>query len=171
MRKLLVLVCGLAALVGINAVAAAADLKFGVVDLQKIITSDVPVITKARTDLQQKFDPQQKEILALQKDMQASMDKYSKDSAVMKDQEKKDLQNKIMDQQKKIRDMGNTFQADLMKAQDASMKSITEIVQNIITEIARDQKYDFIFAKGAVIYNSNNDNDITAKVIDKLKTK
>lgn len=170
MRKLLVLVCGLASLIGIN-VAASADMKVGVVDLQQIITSNVPVVTKARADLQQKFDPRQKEITALQKDMQTNMDKYSKNNAVMKDQEKKDLQNQIMDQQKKLREMGNTFQSDLMKAQDASMKSISEVVQNIITDIARDQKLDFVFAKGAVIYDGNKDNDITDKVIEKLKNK
>lgn len=169
MRKLLVLVCGLASLLGIT--AASADVKIGVVDLQQIIASNVPVVTKARADLQSKFDPKQKEIVALQKDMQANMDKYTKNSAVMKDQEKKDLQAQIMDQQKKLREMGSSFQADLMKAQDASMKSISEVVQNIITDIARDQKYDFVLAKGAVIYNGNNSNDITAKVIDKLKTK
>jgi len=168
MRKLLAFVCGAIVLLGVQ-VASATDLKVGVVDLKKVL-ADAPQVSAMRAKLQNQFDPRNKELVALQKEMQTNMDKYNKDSAVMKDQEKKDLQNKIIDQQKKLRDMQADFQKSLMTAEDQSMQEISKLVQDAIDSLTKEQSYDLILAKGAVTY-SNPSFDITDKVIKTLKDK
>ena len=168
MRKLLVLISGMVMLFGVQ-VASATDLKVGVVDLKKVL-ADAPQVAAMRTKLQKQFDPKNKELLALQKDMKADMDKYNKDSAVMKDQEKKTLQDKIMAQQTKLRDMQTAFQKSLLTAEDQSMQTISKLIQDVVDGLAKSQNYDLIIAKGAVAY-SNSSFDVTDKIVKALKEK
>lgn len=168
MRKLLAFVCGVVVLLGIQ-VASAADLKVGVVDLKKVL-AEAPQVSTMRTKLQNQFDPQNKELIALQKEMQANMDKYNKDSSVMKDQEKKVLQDKIMSQQSQLRDKQAEFQKSLLAAEDQSMQSISKLIQDVVDSLAKEQGYDLILAKGAVAY-SNPSFDITDKIIKAIKDK
>lgn len=168
MRKLLAFVCGVVVLLGIQ-VASAADIKVGVVDLKKVL-AEAPQVSAMRTKLQNQFDPQNKELIALQKEMQTNMDKYNKDSSVMKDQEKKVLQDKIMSQQSQLRDKQAAFQKSLLAAEDQSMQSISKLIQDVVDSLAKEQGYDLILAKGAVAY-SNPSFDITDKVIKAIKDK
>jgi len=162
MRKLVVLL-GLF----LASCAFASDGKVAVVDVQKVL-ADAPQVASVKTKLQNQFDPQSKEIANMQKQLQADVEKYSKDSAVMKDKEKKDLQDKIADNQKKLRDKEVSFQQDLVNAQNQAMQGILKQIQDAAENIAKKQQYDMVLVKGAVLYN-NAALDITDKVIASLK--
>lgn len=166
MRKLLI-ATAISALFCVN--AAFADIKVGVIDLQKVLTS-APQVTAARAQLKSQFDPRNKQIVDERKFLQTDIEKYSKDNAVMKDQERKDLQGKITDEQKKLRDNEADFQQKFMAAQDKSMQEVTKQIQDVVDKIAKDQKYDLILAKGATAYN-NPSYDITDQIITALKAK
>ena len=144
-----------------------ADNKVGVVDIQKVLAT-APQVAAAKTKLQNQFDPQSKEIATLQKQLQGDIEKYTKDSAVMKEKEKKDLQDKVTAEQKKLRDLEVGFQQNLVNAQNQSMQDILKQIQDTVEGIAKKQKYDLVLVKGAVLYN-NSDFDITEPVITALK--
>ena len=145
----------------------AADNKVAVVDVQKVL-SVAPQVAAIKTKLQNQFDPQNKEITELQKQLQADVEKYTKDNAVMKDKEKKDLQDKVTTEQKKIRDMEVSFQQNLVNAQNQSMQTILKQIQDTAEDIAKKQKFDLVLVKGAVLY-SDPTLDITDQVVAALK--
>lgn len=166
MRKLLSCVFGVGALLALQ-VASAADLKVGVIDLRKIL-SDAPQVTAMRTKLQTQFDPANKELIALQKTLQDDADNYNKNSAVMKDADKKSLQGKIMTEQKQLRDKQADFQKKLLAAEDQAMQGISKQVQDAVDGIAKSKKFDLVLAKGAVAYNDPSF-EVTTEVLDILK--
>lgn len=168
MRKLLALVVGSILLCGMQ-IASAVDIKVGVIDLKKIL-SDAPQVAAMRTKLQNQFDPRNKEIMEMQKGVQADMEKYNKDSAVMKEQEKKTLQDKIVERQKKLRDTQMDFQKSLLTAEDQAMQDISKQIQVVVDEVAKAKGLDLILAKGAVAYNSPSF-EVTNEVLDSLKKK
>jgi len=138
-----------------------------VVDVQKVLAT-APQVEAIKTKLRNQFDPQNKEIAEMQKQLQSDVEKYSKDSAVMKDKEKKDLQDKVASEQQKLRDKEVSFQQNLVNAQNQSMQTILKQVQDTAESIAKKEKYDLVLVKGAVLYN-NSELDITDKVIAALK--
>lgn len=166
MKKLLAVAFSLSMLFGFQG-AFAADLKVGVIDVQKILTT-APQVIAMRTKLQNQFEPREKEIDVAKKGLEANIEKYKKDSAVMNDKQKKDMQDQITTQQKKLHDMEVGFQQNVIAAQNQSMQTISKQIQDVVDKIAKDQKIDLILIKGAIAY-SNPDFDLTQKVIDSLK--
>lgn len=145
----------------------AADNKIAVVDVQKVLAT-APQVAAIKTKLQNQFDPQSKAITELQKQLQADVEKYTKDNAVMKDKEKKDLQDKVTTEQKKVRDLEVSFQQNLVNAQNQAMQTILKQIQDTAEDIAKKQKYDLVLVKGAVLY-SDATLDITDQVVTALK--
>jgi outer membrane protein len=145
----------------------AADLKVGVIDVQKILTS-VPQVSAMRTKLQKQFEPREKEVEAAKKDLQANLAKYNKDVAVMSDKQKKDMQDKLTDQQKKLRDMETNFQQSVMTEQNKAMQEVSKTIQAVVDKVAKAQNLDLILIKGAIAF-SKPEMDITQKIIDALK--
>lgn len=165
MRKIVLLLAGLVALMGVS--SANAEIKIGVVDLQKILTT-APQVNEMRNKLKEQFDPQNKEIQEAKKSLQVEVDKFSKNSSVMKEQERKDAQNKIMDQQKKLREKEMAFQQKLMNEQNKTMQTLSDEIQTAVEKVAKDEKYNLVIAKGATAYNDPSF-DITDKVLKTLK--
>jgi outer membrane protein len=168
MRKLLVVISGLAMLLGVQ-IASAVELKVAVVDLSKILAS-APQVAAMRTKLQNQFDPRNKELMELGKTIQTEGEKYNKDSAVMKDQEKKDMQVKLTSQQKKFVEMQGSFQKDLMAEETKAMQEISKQIQEVVDGIAKKKGYNLVLAKGAVAYNDVSF-EITDEVLSALKSK
>lgn len=168
MRKLF-LIIGVAALsLGIQT-AGAADLKIGVVDFKKIF-NEAPQVTKLRNKLQQQFEPRSKEIGNAQKALQADIAHFNKDNAVLKDQEKKDLQNKIIEEQNKLQTMQSSVQNDAMTAQNQAMQTFYKEVQGAVSKEAESKKLDLVLVKDTAIYsNPSVVTDITSGVLVNLK--
>lgn len=168
MRKLFLVIGAAALLLGIQT-ASAADLKIGTVDFKKIF-NEAPQVTKIRNKLQQQFEPRSKELGSAQKTLQADIARFNKDNAVMKDQEKKDLQSKIMDEQNKLQTMQANIQNDAMTAQNQEMQNFYKEVQDAVTKEARSKNLDLVLVKETAIYsNSNVITDITGGVLSNLK--
>ncbi len=165
MKKLYLAVTGLSLLLGAG--SAFADLKVGVVDLQKVLTTS-PQVIAARNSLVAKFDPTKKEIAAQQKTLRDDFDKLSKNKAVMKDEERKTLEAKIDDEQKKLRTVAMDFEQKFGQEEEKTMQEVTKKIQVVVDKFAAEQKYDLIIAKGATAYN-NPSFDVTDKVIAALK--
>jgi len=165
MRKLLSVVAGAVMLFGVQ-LAFAADLKIAVIDLKTVLQNSVMVEEKRKL-LQGQFEPLNKEMIELQKKLQDDDAKYAKDSAVMKEQEKKDAIAKLTEQGKKLREMQVNFQQKLTVAEEKAMQEVSDAIQKVVDGIAKEKKFDLILAKGAVAY-SNPSFEITDEVLKNL---
>ena len=164
MKKVCLAVCGLSMMLGVG--TAFADMKVGVIDLQKVLTTS-PQVKQARNKLMAKFDPSKNEIAALQKSLRDDFDKLSKNKAVMKDDERKALETKIDSEQKDLRTKATDFEQKFNQEEEKTMQDVTKQIQNVVDKFATDNKYDLIIAKGATAYN-NPSFDVTPQVVDAL---
>ncbi len=165
MKKICLAVCGLSMLLGVG--SAFADMKVGVVDLQKVLTTS-PQVKQARDKLVSKFDPSKKEIASLQKSLRDDFDKLSKNKAVMQDQERKSLEAKIDGEQKDLRTKATDFEQKFNQEEEKTMQDVTKQIQTIVDKFAMENKYDLIIAKGATAYN-NPSFDVTPQIVTALE--
>lgn len=164
MKKILVLA---AATLVLTANAAFADVKIGVLDLNKVLASDSQVTTM-QDQLKKQFEPRNQDIINAQKSLQNDIEKYNKDSGKMKGDDVKKAQDKIINSQKKLQEMQGSFQHDLTEAQNKSMQTILKRVEKIVNKFATDQKYDLIVTKVSTVYNDSK-LEVTDQIVDALK--
>jgi len=166
MKKMLLLILSTILLFSFS-IAFAADLKIGVLDVQKTLRS-IPQVKKMQAQLKRRFAPQQTQITALQKQLKADFDKFNRDHDVMKDKDKKATQKKILAKQEKLHNLQINFQQKLMEAQKKAMQSILGSIEKAVDEVAADQKLNVVLTKANVAYN-DSDMDVTNQVIKELK--
>ncbi len=166
MKKMLLLILSTILLFSFSIVFAA-DLKIGVLDVQKTLQS-IPQVKKVQAQLKREFAPQQKQITMLQKQLKTDFDKFNREHDVMKDKDKKTMQKAILAKQEKLHNLQINFQQKLMEAQKKAMQSILGDIERVVDGIAADQKLNVVLTKANVAYNDAN-MDITDQVIKELK--
>lgn len=164
MRKSLLLTTAAAL---IFSAGAFADMKIGVLDLNKVMMSS-PQVSSLQAQLKKQFDPRGQEITKMEKSIQGDIDKYNKDSPHMKSDELKKAQDKIIAEQKSLQDLQGNFQRDLMAAQNQSMQTILQKVETVTKTVAENNKLDLIMLKVSVAY-SDPKLDVTDQVIAEMK--
>jgi outer membrane protein len=152
---------------GMTNLALAADFKVGVVDIQEVLQK-YGKVQQAEDQLKKQFAPQQEKLASLQKQFADDMTKYNRDSAVMKDADKKAAQDKLMKQQDDLRKQQMDIEKQFVAARDDKMQAILKDVKDAVNNIAQQQKLNLILVKGSVAYNDDS-LDITDQVVKALK--
>lgn len=134
---------------------AANSIKLGVVSVQEIIKTAKPV-AKLRAELKQRFSPQEKEIVAAQKQYQADADKLKRDKAIMKTAQRKKLENKIASERKALEDKQRAFFQSFGKAQRQAMASLVAKINDAVADYAKKNNYDLIVEKRAAIFSKDS---------------
>jgi len=166
MKKMLLSLSMIAVLFGSSDILAS-DLKIGVVNFQQVLQS-YPKVQATDEKLKKEFAPQQEKLVAMQKSLSEEVNKYNRDSAVMKEADKKTAEANIRDRANKYQTSQNEFQKKLTNAKNEAMKVIEQDVANAVNGVAKEQHFNLVLAKAAVGYN-DAEFDITAQVIKKLK--
>lgn len=146
--------------------AQAADLKIGVVNMQKVLaTSNAG--KKAQTVIEQKvksYDATFKK----EKDSLISMrDEIEKKGSTWSDSVK---QQKISDFQKKNAALGNKEREanqEIRRLQEQHMKPVLETLEEVIQSVAKSGKYDFVIPSNTILFASGK-YDITDQVTKAL---
>lgn len=137
--------------------------KIGVVDLQKIMQT-----SNQMKDIQQKlekeFKPRRDKLIAAETNLKGDMEKFKRDSAILSETQKKDLEKKIISAQQQFERDGQQYQQDLSTANNEAMEGLYNKVRAAITKIAKDEKYDLIVQKDAAPFSAPA-LDVTDKVI------
>jgi outer membrane protein len=165
MKKFLIALS--AAAICVFGMQAFADLKVGVLDLNKVMM-DSPQLEVAKKSLKGKFDVREKEILAAQKAFQTDIEAFNKNSPTMKTDDQKATQQKIIAKQKELQEKQTKFQKDLSEEQNNVMKGVVKKIEEIVNNIAKDKKFDLIIVKGATAYNKP-EFEVTEEVIKQMK--
>ncbi|HET8552015.1 MAG TPA: OmpH family outer membrane protein [Gammaproteobacteria bacterium] len=148
-----------------GAAASAADLKVGVVDLQKIL-QDAPQVKQVKAQLKKEFAPQQRELLAMQQDLQAVEQKLTKKGATMSDSEREAANVKASTLQHEIQQRRNDFLDDLNLRRNQELSKLQRLVLQEVNSYADENHFDLVIGDG-VFYASKRIN-ITDEIIKRL---
>ena len=80
-------------------------------------------------------------------------------------QEQDDLSTEIRALQERIQ----TTTSDLQKKESDMTAAIVGVIKDAVRDVAKDQKYDFVFDNSTIVYGDAD--DISAKVVLKLNNK
>lgn len=147
--------------------AFAADMKIGVIDVNKIL-ADSSQVTDAKNKLKSQFEPREQAIKDAQKKLRSDIEDYNKNSPTMKAAASKTAQQNIMEEQKKLQDLEASFQTDFTTAQNQAMDAILKSIQDAAAKVAASEHYDLIITKMSAAYSSSA-MDITGKVSSAMK--
>jgi len=141
--------------------------KIGVVDLQKIMqTSDD--VKNIQAMLEEKFKPRRDKIMAMEADLKKDMETFKRDSAVMSQAKRKELEQKIMSTQQTFEQQGQQYQQELSAAHNEAMEKFYDKIRTAIAKIAEGEKYDLVFQKDAAPFSVEK-LDVTSKVIKAIQ--
>lgn len=167
MKKLILITLALCGLIFVNNVFADANGTFGIIDMQKIMQSS-PKIKAAGDRLKTQFSADQGKIATKQKQLKDLLTKLNRDSSVISDKAKKDLQTKITTARKEYGAMLQSYEQKVMAAQQQAMQKIAASIQNVAEKVAKENNLGMVIVKQAVIY-AGNAKDITNQVIKAMK--
>jgi outer membrane protein len=144
-----------------------ADLKIGFVNIPAVLEK-APQAEKAKKRLEQKFSPRDKQLVAQQKEIQGMEEKLTKDSSVMSDSEKANLEKDILNKKRDAKRSQQEFSEDFNASRNEELGKLQRRIVEAVRAIAKDDEYDLLLTDG-VIY-AKDQFDITAQVQKKLST-
>lgn len=141
--------------------------KIGVVDLQKIMQTS-PKMKEIQQRLEKDFMPRRDKLITMEEQLKSDMEKLKRDSAVMSEAQKKELQSKIMTNKQALDKEGQAYQQELSTEHNKAVQGLYEKVKAVIDQVAKEKKYSLVIQKEAAPY-SDNQLEITDLVMKKLK--
>lgn len=149
---------------GANAFADGA--KIGVVDLQKIMQTSSQM-KAIQQKLENDFKPRRDKLVAMEEGLKKDMEKFKRDSAVMNQTQKKELEKKIVNTQRTFEREGQQYQQELSTAHNEAMEELYGKIRKAINKVAETEKYDLILQKDAAPFSVTK-LDITDSVIKQI---
>jgi len=142
---------------------SAAELKIGIVDVQKIFNK-APQVKTINEKIQKQFKEQTDAISALQKKGGELQEKGQRDAMTLTTAQKIKLQRDLQALDSEFKMKQKYLQEDVQNAKKQEQAKIMRIIQQAITKVAADGKYDLILQIEASAYASSAIN-ISDKVI------
>ena len=167
MRKISVLAIALF----IGCVSAMAQ-KWALVDMEYIL-KNIPAYESAAQQLEQSSKKWEKEIAALNTEVQTLYKNYQSEMVLLSDEQKKERTQEILDKETKVKDLKRKYfgnDGELYKKRESLMKPIQEEIYNAIKDIAEAKKYMRVDdrASSPSILFANPAVDISEDVLKKL---
>ena len=145
--------------------SARAETKIGFVDVEKLSES-APQIRSAQMKMDAEFGSREKQIIALQREIEALEEALARDGAVMSDTERSKKEREILGKRRDGKRVQDEFRDDINIRRNEILRKVNTEIGKAIEEYAKKNGYDLILAQG-VMYSSNKV-DITAAVLKKL---
>lgn len=149
---------------GFNAFADGA--KIGVVDLQKIMQTSSQM-KSIQQKLESDFKPRRDKLVAMEAKLKEDMEKFKRDSTVLSDSQKKELEKKIVAAQQSFEREGQQYQQELSAAHNEAMEDLYGKIRKAISKVAQADKYDVVLQKDAAPFSSEK-LDITDAVLKQI---
>jgi len=162
----------LAALLPLAAFGADAIPRIGVVDSKAIFEG-----YKGTKESQDKYDKQvaawEQEVADKQKELANLKEKFEKQSLMLSEEKKKNLQADFMSKQADLQKLAQSLYGKdgrVVRENEKFTAPIIQKIRTVVQTVAKAEGYDFVFdkASGAVFYTSKDEYDITSKVLDRL---
>lgn len=143
-------------------------LKIGHLNSAKILEI-MPEVQKAKDDLKKIQKDYESQLDVLITEYRTKLENYQSNINTMTAVVKKDKETEIMQLEDRIKAFQEEAAKDLDAKEQELMKPILDKLQNVISEVAKENKYDYVLdtAGGTVLYSKDSD-DLTALVKKKL---
>ncbi len=140
--------------------------KIGVVDLQKIMqtSSQMKIIQEK---LEKEFKPRRDKLVAMEDGLKKNMEKFKRDTAIMSQTQRKELEKQIVGTQQQFEREGQQYQQELSTAHNEAMEEFYNKIRAAIAKVAESEKYDLVFQKDAAPFSVEK-LDVTAKVMQEI---
>jgi len=153
-----------------SSTAFAAEQKIGVIDMATIF-KNLPQREQVAQQLQAEFKERVESIQAIEKQMQALVEKQKRDGALMSTEQKTAMAREMESLQSDYQLKRKALEEDNRRRQGEERNKLLMQVQTAVNTIAETEKYDIIMQSNAVAY-INKEHDISVKVAAKVaKTK
>jgi len=146
--------------------AVAGDYRIAVVDPNRVVEQS-PQYEAARDALQSEVEERERTLREQQEQIASLQNKLERDGALMSESEVQRLQNDIRSRTRRLKYARDEFQEDFALRQNELRTKLGRQVQEVVVELAKEQKIDLILSDGIVYSNARI--DISDLVIERLK--
>lgn len=162
------LVLGLILMSGfMSASALAADLKIGVVSVERILT-EAPQVDAVNTSMLERFGPQRDELQKAEKEITKMQENFQRNELVMTEDKLNDLKREIITKIQRLKQKEAMLTQEVGTVRNQELAVLQQQVRGIIDDIAKKGKYDLVLSEGVAFVSP--DLDITDKVLDQMKS-
>lgn len=148
--------------------AYADNIKIGIVDLQKILQTSAEA-RAIEENLITEFQPRRDNIISQENEIKREMERFKRDSSIMSQSERKSLEKRIIQAQRKFEQEGQLYQQEISKAHEIAREKISSKIRKAIAIIAERDKYDVVIQKDATPFSAEK-LDITKKVLNEMSS-
>ncbi|MDD2576903.1 MAG: OmpH family outer membrane protein [Bacteroidales bacterium] len=113
----------------------------------------------------------QEEAETMQKEYERLMTEYQAKEAQLSDVLKQSKQREIQSVGQRFQEFQQNAQDDIQRKQGELMLAITDKIRAAVTEIAKENKYTYIFESTGILWYSEDSEDITPLLVKKLNLK
>lgn len=154
-------------LAGSGAIAAA-EVKIGVVNIQRL-AAESPLAKAANEAIQNEFTARAQELMEQDAALQARQEKLSKDAATMTEIQRSAADKELRDGARDLAARKAAFDDDLEARQQDENLKIGRSLQEAISAFALEQGYDLILAEGVIFATSSM--DVTPAILQSLQAR
>lgn len=148
----------------ITSAAMAAEMKLGIVDMQKAIQSTAAG-KKAKTELETEFEKRKKELQKKEADLKKMSDDLDKKKSVMSEEVLGRKQGELQEEMMKYRETLQKNQTEIQKKERDLTQPILEKMRKTITDVAKEGGYTYVFENSPMVLFADPAHDLTDKVI------
>ena len=144
----------------------AQPLKIGYINIDHLVSSS-PQFIQANQVVIKAFQPQERQLLALSKQIQLSADTFNKNSKTLTQSERKIEIKKIANLERQLKQQARALKKQLNLKNEQELIKIQDLINQVIKRVAEDQNFDLILYQ-EVAYVSKKIN-ITSIISQKLR--
>lgn len=160
------LFAALAVGLALTAGASAADVKIGVVSVQRVLNDSV-VGSRAIKKIEREFSGREQEIQKLIKQARDLQLQLEKDAVTLAESERQKRERELAGLNRDVQRAQREFREDLNLRRNEETAQLIQKVDRIIKQIAEAEKFDLILQREQIVYGSPAI-DITERVMKQL---
>jgi outer membrane protein len=147
--------------------AALAQSKIGVVQIERIVRDSAPAV-RAQKKLEAEFAKREQELQRTSDQLKRMQDELEKDGVTMSESVRRNKEREFNDQSREFQRKQREYREDVNQRRNEELAQVIDHANRVIRQIAEAEKYDIIFQEAAY---ANPRIDITDKVIKAMEGK
>jgi outer membrane protein len=133
----------------------------------KVLLEQSPQARDALEKMQSEFQDREANLRAMVEEINKMESDYQKDSAIMSDEQKKKIEDQIVQKKRQFQFDQQSMREDVQKRRNELLNNVRIAISKVIREYGDEKGYDFIFSDG-VAYASDSV-DITMEILKELE--
>lgn len=144
----------------------AQEVTIGVVNTSRILQQS-PQAEAMQAQLEEEFSDRRESLISNQKKLKGMMEKMERDSAIMSQAERQEMQSQIAQLQRDLKREQAAFREDFQYRRNQELSSIRDEIIQAVRTVAKQNGYDLVLGQGVV--HASNQVNITDQVIEYLQ--